>query len=107
MLDLVLNLGTKYFVSTKFSIWYYFYKKGVESVDVYNYTPATAMRMAHAHGTRVHLSPAYKRQSRNATRGGLAGGFDAALQVRCEKSVRTGNAYIMFATRRTRDEHKR
>ena len=53
----------------------------------------------------LHLSPAYKGKSRNATRGGLAGGFDAALQVRCEKSVRTGNAYIMFATRRTCDEH--
>ena len=29
------------------------FKKGVESVDVYKYTPVTAMRMAHAHGTRV------------------------------------------------------
>jgi hypothetical protein len=28
----------------------------------------------------LHLSPAYKGRSRNATRGGLAGGFDAALQ---------------------------
>ena len=39
----------------KFSIWYYFFfKKGVKSVDVYKYTPITAMRMAHAHDdTRV------------------------------------------------------